>query len=530
MTPEVPEGVTVLHDSEDKQLVLAFKAGDERAYERIFVQYSPRVHSVCRRMLRQPNDAEEAVQETFLRVFRALPRFNGTYQLGAWITRIATNVCLDQLRSNGRHPADLTPFDELQLLQGEASKDYEPENVQIKRSESRRLRRVLDALPPLHKAAIVLRDFEGLSYEEVAAALGVTECQVKALIHRARQGFKRNWAASAASVFLPTSLFNKFRIPDTPLREQAAGVTHMVASSAPSFAATCTGALQQCGSVFVDKAASVVTAMVVGAAAMTVAVAPTSADDVFQPTPSTSGSTVAAAGQDDDVTENGSVASDTTAELAEKRAPLEEDPAPQPTPTPSPPAPATAPATATEPAASPSPAPAVVESPTPAQSPTSSEPTTPPEPRGHSFTFATGVGSGSCQGCGYEKQVVASGATGSRTGMSSFYEDLRGTVYGGAPFGVTLRHESRDISNHTMTFVLRTEQGTYHYTATGSWVRRTSTDWGGWTYEFSGRYQLGSRPTRSEMVPERGTYQAEVTYSHTQQKILSTAIRLTESG
>src|SRR5689334_9645143 len=95
--------------TEDKDLAIAFKNGELGAYDAIYGRYSDRVNGVCRRMLGQSEDAKEASQEVFLRVYQALPRFNGRYQLGAWITRIATNVCLDQIRGRNRKPSDAFP-------------------------------------------------------------------------------------------------------------------------------------------------------------------------------------------------------------------------------------------------------------------------------------------------------------------------------------------------------------------------------------------------------------------------------------
>src|SRR5919106_4201289 len=100
---------------EERELADAFKRGDEDAYTAIYERYFPRVLSVCRRMLGNPDDAQEAAQEAFLRIYQGLPRFNGRYRLGAWAVRIATNVCLDQLRARSRRPSDLTPTEMLDI-------------------------------------------------------------------------------------------------------------------------------------------------------------------------------------------------------------------------------------------------------------------------------------------------------------------------------------------------------------------------------------------------------------------------------
>jgi RNA polymerase sigma-70 factor, ECF subfamily len=244
---------------EDKELTLAFQSGDKGAYQAIYNRYSDRVHRVCRRMLVNPQDAQEAAQESFLRIYQALGRFNGRYQLGAWITRITTNVCLDHLRSRARRPADAA---ELELVEGDPRYEIEgPETKAIKNAEGRRVRRVLAQLPPLHRAAIVLRDFEGLSYAEVAMALQLSEVQVKALIHRARQNFKRSWAPLTA--LLPWRLFGRVKEVDSVAREQVA----QVATTTVHIAPVCTSALQQCGQYVAERVAPVLVAGLVGVAA-----------------------------------------------------------------------------------------------------------------------------------------------------------------------------------------------------------------------------------------------------------------------
>src|SRR5919202_3842882 len=86
----------------DRELVLAFQAGDEAAYDEIYRRCRPVAESISRRLLKNPEDAKEASQETMLRVLQALPRFNGRYLLQAWAASIAAKVCLDALRARTR--------------------------------------------------------------------------------------------------------------------------------------------------------------------------------------------------------------------------------------------------------------------------------------------------------------------------------------------------------------------------------------------------------------------------------------------
>lgn len=245
----------------EKQLVLDFKKGQDGAYDAIYQRYLPRVESICKRMLHRPEDAQEAMQEAFLKVYQSLPRFNGRYQLGAWVARITTNVCLDQIRASARKPSDAFPPEIIELECLEV--DPGPENIVIRRSESRRVRRVLASLPPMHRAAIVLRDFEGFSYEEVASFLEITDTQVKALIHRARKGFKRSWS-QLASLLIPTKLLHKLKLTGTAAGD-ASGPA--LGSSAHALS-SCSVVLQQCGSLVAERVAPIMVASVVGIAAV----------------------------------------------------------------------------------------------------------------------------------------------------------------------------------------------------------------------------------------------------------------------
>lgn len=254
--------------SEDKELVLAFKRGEDGSYQAIYTRHLPRVKGICRRMLDHAHDAEEAQQETFMRVFTSLPNFNGRYQLGAWVSRIATNVCLDHIRSRGRKPADST--DQAMLTELSADPADGPEDTFLAAAERERVRAVLTRLAPMHRAALALREFEGMSYADIGVALGMTEPQVKALIHRARRSFKKKWAHGLA-LLLPWRLLARLRRfsshYDAPNLGDAAASTANLASS-------CSAALQQCGVFVTDKIATTMTAVLVGTAAVSAAVAP----------------------------------------------------------------------------------------------------------------------------------------------------------------------------------------------------------------------------------------------------------------
>lgn len=191
-SPEVPPLATW----PDRDLVVAFKGGVPDAYDEMYRRYSARVQLVCRRMLGNTEDAREATQETFLKAYTALPRFNGEYRLGAWLARIAANVCVDQIRRRGRSALSTPLTDQHEIVATDAG----PEDVVVQDLPAQR---ALDQLQPLHARALRLRNLQGLSHKEIAEQLSLSPLQVKALLHRARISFKRVWEDASGWALAP---------------------------------------------------------------------------------------------------------------------------------------------------------------------------------------------------------------------------------------------------------------------------------------------------------------------------------------
>jgi RNA polymerase sigma-70 factor, ECF subfamily len=187
----------------DRDLVLAFQAGDKVAYDEMYRRYHLRVISVCSRVLHNPQDAEEATQETFLRAYQALARFNGNFRLGAWLSKIAANTSVDVLRAKMRAPLVALP-DEPEAAGSESG----PEDVVVGHSD--RLQEALGEIKPLHATALALRDIQGMSHREMASHLSMSPDQVKALIHRARVSLRRAWDRAEGWALAPLLLFRPF--------------------------------------------------------------------------------------------------------------------------------------------------------------------------------------------------------------------------------------------------------------------------------------------------------------------------------
>ena len=155
-------------------------------------------------MLKNPQDVEEATQETFLKAFQALGRFNGQYQLGAWLARIASNVCLDLIRSRSRTAASVALSDEHEA----AGTERGPEEIVV--GDDPRIQEVIAGIQPLHAQALKLRALGGLSHREMAGELHMTPAQVKALLHRARSSFRRAWDQAEGWALAPVAAVRGF--------------------------------------------------------------------------------------------------------------------------------------------------------------------------------------------------------------------------------------------------------------------------------------------------------------------------------
>jgi RNA polymerase sigma-70 factor (ECF subfamily) len=165
--------------------------GDEFAFSEIVRRYSPRVFGVASRFFRQRSSVEEAAQEVFLKAFTQLKSFEGRGSMEGWLTRIATNTCLNMLRSAKRRPelavADLTEDETAWLGQQTSSVEYQPRSVEDTLIAADLADRVLEVLPVEDQLALLMIDGEDASVKEVAEATGWSESKVKVRAFRARK-------------------------------------------------------------------------------------------------------------------------------------------------------------------------------------------------------------------------------------------------------------------------------------------------------------------------------------------------------
>ena len=175
----------------DLDLARQAQDGDESAFAEIVRRYSPRVFSVASRFFRQRAVVEEAAQEVFLKAFTQLGSFEGRGSFEGWLTRIATNTCLNMVRSSKRRPeytvSDLTEDEEGWLEQQSASDGFEQPSVEDSVVAADLADRLLGVLPPEDQQALLMIDGEDASIKEVAEATGWSESKVKVRAFRARR-------------------------------------------------------------------------------------------------------------------------------------------------------------------------------------------------------------------------------------------------------------------------------------------------------------------------------------------------------
>ena len=161
---------------DDRILLEAARDGDLDAFGAIVRRHGAAVYRVALRMLGSDADAQDAAQETFVRAWRGLGGFRGESAVSTWLYRIVTRRCLDML-ARRRPTAELGP---------ELAAPEDPAERTEQRARLQALLRAIARLPGDQRAALVLREFEGLAYEEVADALSISVAAVKGRLHRAR--------------------------------------------------------------------------------------------------------------------------------------------------------------------------------------------------------------------------------------------------------------------------------------------------------------------------------------------------------
>lgn len=177
----------------DAELVARLQRGDDSAFEAIVRAHSGRLLSVARRFLGNNEDAQDAVQDAFIRAYKAIHTFEARAQLHTWLHRILVNTALMKLRERRRRPTesieDLLPSYSTDGHQAVASRDWS--DAVLERKETAAIvREAIERLPDQYREVLVLRDIEEKDTAEAAALLGTSSNVVKVRLHRARQALR----------------------------------------------------------------------------------------------------------------------------------------------------------------------------------------------------------------------------------------------------------------------------------------------------------------------------------------------------
>lgn len=182
----------------DQQLVERVQAGDKRAFDLLVGKYQHKIVGLVNRYVYDHHEAMDIAQEAFIKAYRALPRFRGDSAFYTWLYRIAINTAKNHLVSKGRRPPDVdVDAADAEYFDGDNNELRElenPENSLFKDELERAVKRALDQLPEDLRAALTLREFEGMSYEDIAAVMDCPVGTVRSRIFRAREAIDKEIA------------------------------------------------------------------------------------------------------------------------------------------------------------------------------------------------------------------------------------------------------------------------------------------------------------------------------------------------
>ena len=178
----------------DQELVKRVQQGDKKAFDLLVLKYQHKIIPLITRYIKDPSEALDVAQETFIKAYRALPNFRGDSAFYTWLYRIAINTAKNHIAARARRPSD----SEIELDTAEQFetavrlKDQEtPEGILLSEEVAEAVRQAIEELPDELRTAITLREFEGLSYEEIAQAMNCPVGTVRSRIFRAREAIDK---------------------------------------------------------------------------------------------------------------------------------------------------------------------------------------------------------------------------------------------------------------------------------------------------------------------------------------------------
>jgi RNA polymerase sigma-70 factor (ECF subfamily) len=167
---------------QEVRLIERARAGDQAAFSEIVARYQVAIYNLCYRMLGQSQDAEDAAQEVFLRIYRQLHSYEPRHRFSTWVLAIASHYCIDQLRKRRLRLVQLDS-----IVPFARSRQPQPDEMAERREARDHVQTTLQRLPEKYRLILLLRYWYDLSYSEIAATVTLPENTVKTRLHRARQ-------------------------------------------------------------------------------------------------------------------------------------------------------------------------------------------------------------------------------------------------------------------------------------------------------------------------------------------------------
>lgn len=182
---------------EDTELARECRQGSREAFNRLVYKYQDRIYSIALRMMQNTEEAKDIAQDVFFSVYKSIKRFRGDSKLATWLYRIAVNACINKLKSKSRKQTQ--PIEETSPAKmGEAGQEgttsseiSDPHKALERKDLGQKIEGELAKLPPESRIVVLLRDVQGMSYEEIEKILGIPDGTVKSRLHRARLELKK---------------------------------------------------------------------------------------------------------------------------------------------------------------------------------------------------------------------------------------------------------------------------------------------------------------------------------------------------
>ncbi|HEY6507472.1 MAG TPA: sigma-70 family RNA polymerase sigma factor [Vicinamibacterales bacterium] len=185
----------------DEELVARSRSGDVESFNQLITRWERPIYALAYRVIGQEEDARDVCQETFLRAFRGLAGFKGQAKFSSWLYRIALNLCRDWIRRRRRTPISTLPEDvELEDLASEAGPSESVEDLVARRELSGVVEMAMARLPEEQRTAIILKEYHGMTFQEIADLQGCPLSTVKTRLYQGLSVLRRDLAESRPGI------------------------------------------------------------------------------------------------------------------------------------------------------------------------------------------------------------------------------------------------------------------------------------------------------------------------------------------